>query len=371
MSKKRVLILGSNMMIIYHHRIDLIKALIAHDYEVCVVSPDGEEREFLLKEGCRVFILNIKNRSRNPFSDFRFYRILLKKIAEIRPDIVLTFYTKTNIYGGLASSSLKIPYIVNVTGLGTAVVGNGFLSNTVRKLYKKAVRKADLLFFQNDSNLQFFRERNILAVDFEILPGSGVNLTQFPLLDYPKSPDVEFLFLSRIMKEKGILEFIEAARVVIKSFPKTKFHVVGPFEDSILEKKIKKAESERIIIYHGKINNLNEILQNTHCTVLPSYYPEGMANVLLESSASGRPVITTDNPGCRETVDEGLTGFIVPIKDSKALADTMIRFINLPAKDKRELGLNGRHKMEREFNREVVTNAYLYAIDRIRNRESR
>lgn len=366
MSKKRVLILGSNMMIIYHHRIDLIKALFNHGYEVWIISPYGDEKKLLLEEGCSVILLNIKNRSRNPFSDYNLYRSLLKLIAQINPDIILTFYTKTNIYGGLAASKLKIPYIINVTGLGTAIAGKGIVSKAARMLYRQAVRNADLLFFQNESNLQFFRDRNMLEAPFEILPGSGVNLNQYHILKYPENKDVEFLFISRILKEKGIIEYIEAAKLVKQRYPATKFHVVGPFEDN-LKSYIKEAEEERLIKYHGKLNELHEILNKIHCTVLPSYYPEGMANVLLESAASGRPVITTNNPGCRETVDDNISGYIVPIKDIKSLADAMIKFIKLPLSEKIAMGMKGREKMEREFNREIVSNAYINALSRILN----
>lgn len=365
MRKKRVLILGSNMMIIYHHRIDLIKALIRDGNEVFVVCPDGEEKKLLSNEGCNLYLLNIKNRSRNPFSDYNLYHTLLNLIEEIKPDIILTFYTKTNIYGGLVASKLKIPYIVNVTGLGTAIVGNSILSKSVRFLYKKAVKNAHLLFFQNESNLCFFRDRKMLAGPFKILPGSGVNLNQFQVLEYPEKKNVEFLFISRILKEKGILEFIEGARLVKKKYPGTKFHVVGPFENNKLQATISNAESNGLITYHGKLNELQAILKETHCSVLPSYYPEGMANVMLESAASGRPVITTNNPGCRETVDENVSGYLVPAKDVKSLAETMIKFIELPQSRKKEMGIKGREKMEREFNRDIVTNAYIETITSI------
>ena len=352
------------MMIIYHHRIDLIKALLKEGYEVIVVCPEGEEKDKLMEAGCKVIIQNIKGRTKNPLKEIKIFIELLRICKSIKPDVILTFYTKTNIYGSMAARISGVPYVVNVTGLGSVLAKESFFSNITRKLYKMAICKASMVFFQNSSNQRFFKERKIYEGPFEMLAGSGVNLNQYSLLPYPSTDRIEFLFISRILKEKGIEEYIKAAEIVKEKYPDMIFHVVGPFEDDLVQF-IHEAEQNGVIQYHGKIDDITNLIKDVHCTVLPSYYAEGIANVLLESASSGRPVITTDLPGCRETVENGVTGYTVPAKDAETLAHAMIKFIELPLEKKRQLGLAGRKKMEKEFDRDNITRSYLEAVETI------
>lgn len=351
-------------MMIYHHRVDLISALLKKGYLVSVLAPDGKDSRRLREIGCEIFNLDIENRGTNIFNDAMLLKGMLRYVRKISPDIILTFYSKTNIYGGLVARFLKIPYIVNVTGLGSSLVAEGILASFMRRLYKNAVKDASLLFFQNQCNYDFFVDHKIYNGSFEMLPGSGVNLDYFSLLPYPEGNPVNFMFISRLLKEKGIEDYIEAAAIVKERYPESVFNVVGPFENE-LQQLIDEAGRRGVIRYHGSVDDSHEILESIHCTVLPSYYPEGMANVLLESAASGRPVITTDRPGCRETVEDGVTGFLVPPRQSRVLAETMMRFIELPFEKKQLMGIKGRKKMEREFDRRVVTNAYLKALSSI------
>lgn len=197
-----------------------------------------------------------------------------------------------------------------------------------------------------------------------MLPGSGVSLERYPVLPYPESDSVEFLFVSRILKEKGIEEYIYAADKIKEKYPDTVFHVVGPCDEKLKEK-VEDAAKAGLVSYHGKLYDLHDMIRRTHCTVLPSYYPEGMANVLLESSASGRPVITTALPGCGETVDHEVTGYVVRERDGESLAAAIERFILLDGDDKEKMGMAARKKMEREFNRDIVTREYMDIINEI------
>lgn len=351
-------------MALYNHRIELIKRLLSLGYKVIVVAPSGGEEKGIEEIGGKFIDTKIDTRGTNISHDIKLLSNLIKIIKEEKPAVVLTFYTKTNIYGGIACRLTHTPYIENITGLGSAVSKKGLMQKIVKSLYKSAIQKASIVFFQNTSNEHFFQNGNMCVKKSRLLPGSGVCLSRYLPLDYPSDDHFEFVFISRVLKEKGIEEYVKAAKIIKNKYPDTVFHVVGP-ADKVLTQYLKEAEKEGIIIYHGKTFNTIPYLQRTHCTIFPSYYAEGMANVLLESASSARPIITTARPGCGETVDDGVTGFIVKEKDYLDLVNKIEKFINLPYKDKKEMGLRGREKMEREFDREIVINAYTEEIEKI------
>ena len=361
---RKILIVGTNMMNIYHHRLELIQTLINSNYDVVVAAPKGGEEVGLKKIGCKFIHTPVDNRGTNIKNDLGLLRNLVKICRKEKPDVILTFYTKTNIYGGLVARMLKIPYVENITGLGSSLAGGGKIFKIMSFLYKEAVKSSFIVFFQNQSNYKFFTEKKLYKGRSKLLPGSGVSLERYVELPYPKSDTVEFLFISRILKEKGIEEYLKAAEIIKRKYPKSIFHVVGPCEPQY-ENIIHKADSEGIIQYHGKLYDVKNILNSTHCTVLPSYYPEGMANVLLESAASGRPIITTKLPGCGETVENNVTGFTVEEKNVDALVKALEKFILLKAEEKEKMGKEGRRKMEKEFDRNVVTKEYMRIIEEI------
>lgn len=363
MTTPTILIVGTDMMALYNHRLELIERLISLGYGVTVVAPRGGEEKNLENIGVKFIDTKIDTRGTNPKNDLKLLRELIAIIRRERPGIVLTFYTKTNIYGGIACQITHTPYIENITGLGSAVSRRGPLHKFMKALYKFAIAKASIVFFQNKSNEAFFRSGMTPVKRSRLLPGSGVCLTRFVPLEYPADGKFEFLFISRVLKEKGIEEYINAAKLIQQKYPGTMFHVVGPANEE-LTSYLKQAEVAGVIKYHGKTFDTTQYIKRTHCTVFPSYYAEGMANVLLESASSARPIITTGRPGCGETVEDGVTGFIVREKDYHDLADKMEKFILMPYEEKREMGLKGREKMVREFNREIVINAYVEEIDK-------
>lgn len=362
----KVLIVGTNTMALYNHRRELIMRLREDGLEVVIVAPSGGEERELISMGCKFINTSIDTRGLNVLHDIKLLLRLVSIIRKERPDVILTFYTKTNIYGGMAARITRTPYIENITGLGTALAHEGFSQKSMLALYRIALKKAGMIFFQNKQNEDFFHSRGIREDVGILLPGSGVSLRRYQPLPYPEGDDVEFLFISRVLKEKGIYEYIEAARQIRREFPNTKFHVAGP-ADHDYQDAIAKAVSEGLIIYYGKVYDIHPLLEMTHCTVFPSYYPEGMANILLESSASGRPVITTDCPGCGETLTDGVTGYVVRPHDADDLVDKMRTFIRLPYSDKKNMGLAGRKKMEAEFDRDIVIDEYLNQITKILN----
>lgn len=361
---KKVLILVNHDVVIYNFRKELVERLLEDKYEVCISSPYGERIDDLVKMGCRYIEAKIARHGTNIIDEFKLLHYYKKIIKEIKPDVVLTYTIKPNIYGGMICRVLKVPYIANITGLGTAVENKGLMQNTTTLLYKIAFNKINCLFFQNNENMQFFVDKNIAVDKHRLVPGSGVNLEHFNVLDYPSDETIEFAFISRIMKEKGIDQYIEAAEYIRNKYPNTRFHICG-FCEEAYEEKLKELQDQGIINYHGMQRDVRKILAITHCTIHPTYYPEGMSNVLLESSACGRPIITTNRSGCRETVDDGVNGFIVKQQNSKDLIEKVEKFLKLSYEEKKQMGLAGRKKVEKEFDRQIVVEAYMEEIDKI------
>jgi galacturonosyltransferase len=230
-------------------------------------------------------------------------------------------------------------------------------------LYKVAFKKVNCIFFQNTENRQFFIDNNIAVDKHRLIPGSGVNLEQFQVLEYPPKNFIEFVFISRIMKQKGIDEYLESADYIRRKYPNTKFHICGFCEEEY-EGKLKKLQDQGIIEYHGMMRDVRTILEKTHCIVHPSYH-EGMANALLESAASGRPVSASNISGCLETFDEGISGFGFEVKNTTDLIDKLIKFIELSYEQKKAMGIAGRKKMEKEYDRNIVVKAYIEEIEKI------
>lgn len=359
---KKVLFLVNHDVVIYNFRKELVERLIEEGYEVIISSPYGPKIDELINMGCVYSEIDIERHGTNPLQDKELYKYYKKIIKKHRPDVVLTYTIKPNIYGAMAAKKYGISCIANITGLGTAFGKKGIIQKFLILLYKISFSKIYKVFFQNKEDMNFFKEKKIALGKYGLLPGSGVNTTYFNYLDYPRSKKIKFVFISRVMKEKGIEEFLEAAEVINKKYPNTEFHICGFVEDEYKEK-ISELSKKEYIIYHGMVSDIRKILENTNCTIHPSYYPEGMSNVLLESASSGRPIISTDRSGCREVVDNGINGFIVKQRNVNSLIEKIELFLKLTYEEKKDMGIAGRIKVEKEFNREIVVKQYLLAIN--------
>lgn len=359
----KILILANNDIGLYKFRKELIEELVK-DNEVFISLPGGEFVKDLVNIGCIFINTKINRRSTNPFADLKLMVDYKKIFREVKPDVVLSYTIKPNIYGGIICRITKTPYISNITGLGTALENSGFLQNVTILLYKLALKKARCVFFQNRENADFMNRKSIIRGKQRIIPGSGVNLDCFKILDYPNDKNTNFLFISRIMKEKGIEQYIETAKYISKKYPFTRFHVCGFCEEDY-EEILEDLQKRGIIIYHGMVRDVREVLKETHCTIHPSYYPEGMSNVLLESAACGRPIITTNRSGCKEIVDDGINGYLVEQMNTQDLIEKVEKFINLSFDEKMQMGLAGRSKVEKEFDRQIVINAYFEELKSI------
>jgi len=360
---KRVLILGNSGLVVFGMRGELIQRLVKEGYDVVTSFPNGVlgEGEALAKEyACSFTETSIDRRGTNIFRDAALLHSYFNLIKAAKPDVVLTYTVKCSIYGGIACRWLKIPCIVNITGLGKGLAEGGLRQKLLVMLYKIAVRSA-YVFFQNQSDRQFFLDQGIRFEESYLLPGSGVNLKKYSPLPYPKDDKTVFTYIARVMKTKGIDEFLAAAEAIRQDHSNVEFHICGYYEDDY-KTVIEKAQESGLITYHGLVSDVRHYEAVSHCIVLPTYHPEGVSNVLLEAAACARPIITTNRPGCAEVLDDGINGYFVKEKDSQDLVRVMRKFMALPWEARRDMGLAGRAKVEREFDRQIVVEKYMNQI---------
>lgn len=362
-----ILILVNHEVVIYNFRLELVERLLADGYEVHISSPYGERIDELIALGVVYHEITIDRHGMNPVKDF-FVLMEYKKLCfAIRPIAVLGYTIKPNIYGAIAAKWARVPFIANITGLGTAVENNGWKQKITILLYKVAFTKVQRIFFQNEENREFFLRKRIAIDKYKLLPGSGVNLDRYPVSPLPECGDgktgapVKFAFISRIMKEKGIDQYLAAAELVKKKYPATEFHVCGYCEMEY-HGRLKEMNEAGIVKYHGMIRDVSNFISGIHCVVHPTYYPEGLSNILLESCSSGRAIITTERSGCREVVIDRINGYMVPEKNVKELVLAIEKYIKLSKKEKTAMGLEGRKFVERNFNRQIVVDNYIEEI---------
>nr|WP_263324288.1 glycosyltransferase family 4 protein [Neobacillus sp. Marseille-Q6967] len=364
---KKVIILSNHHSYTYNFRKEIIQKLIEKNYKVYLVLPYGEKVELLKEMGCEYIDLPLDRRGMNPIADFKLLLSYYQIIKKIKPDVVLSYTIKPNIYGGLVCRFNTVPLIANVTGLGTAVESKRLVQKILILLYRLAFKKINCIFFQNKSNKQFFEGKRIGSGKGKIIPGSGVNLNYYSFQEYPNDNGlIKLLFIGRIMKDKGIEELIESAISIKKAYKNVQFDAIGFYENDY-ETKAKELKELGVINFLGVKDNVHDYIKKCNAVILPSHH-EGMANVLLEAASTGRPVIASNIPGCKETFDEGVSGLGFEVKNSTALTDVLNKFINLPYYEKKEMGLAARKKVEREFDRNIVVNAYIKEIDRIINK---
>ena len=358
----RILILTNYDGGLYLFRRELLEELLAHGDEVHVSLPLGAFSGKLEAMGCKLIDTPLERRGMNPLADIALYRMYKRIIQEVRPDVVFTYTVKPNVYGGLACQRNKVPYLSNVTGLGTAIENGGILQRITLFLYRQGLKGARHVFFQNQSNLDFMVTKGIVERGREhLLPGSGVNVEHFAYREYPPVSDkVNFLFIGRIMKDKGVDELLEVFQKLHDSKAPVSLTVLGNY-DGPYKETIEKAHHSGVINYIGAVEDVRPYVESSHCIVLPSYH-EGMSNVLLESSSMGRPVITTRVPGCLETFAEGVTGFGCEAKSSESLLEAVERFLSLSAEKREAMGRAAREKMVSEFDRRQIIAAYMNAL---------
>lgn len=349
----QILILANHSGGLYDFRKDLIAELKTHA-SVAVAVPHNDRWDELNGLADRVIELPIDRRGMNPLHDGKLFRQYRAILGEIKPDLVLTYTIKPNIYGGLACRMAHIPYAVNITGLGSAIENGGWLKNFVLALYRPALKGARVVFFENAGNRDTLAATGVVPKGRDVvLHGAGVNLEDYPCQPYPQAGPVRFLFVGRVMHEKGVDELFAAAKRMKQQYgEQVEFHMVGSFEEAY-KPVMDQLEQAGVVKYHGYQSDMKPFYAMAGCVVLPSYH-EGMSNVLLEAAASGRPLITSDIPGCREAVENGVSGYLCPAKDADALYEAMRRFAALSVEQRSQMGRCGRERMEQQFSKTAV-----------------
>lgn len=359
----KILILTNNDIGLYKFRRELLQMLIDDGHTVNLSLPKGDYISEFLQMGCHFSETAIERRGMNPIREIELFFRYLIIFKTFRPDIILTYTIKPNIYGGIISKCYKKNFIVNITGLGSSLMNNKIKSFFIRQLYKIGISGAKCIFYQNASNLNFFSKHRIIGKKNILIPGSGVNLNEHKFETYPESKlPIVILFVGRIMREKGVNELFQSITEIKKKYSNVIFKIAGDYEDGF-EELVQKLQKENIIEYLGFQKNVHELLKVSFALVLPSYH-EGLSNVLLEAAACGRPVLASDIPGCRETFEEGKTGMKFKAKSVEDLKRVLVNFIDLPYEQKKIMGIQGRKKMEREFDRNLVLKAYMNEINR-------
>ena len=360
---KKILILANSASGLYDFRNELLQKLL-ESYEVHVSVPDEETVPQLAQEGCKVHHTSIDRRGVNPVKDMGLLLSYWKLMRKVKPDVVLTYTIKPNIYGNLCCRLKRIPYIANITGLGSVFENGGLVQKLVVFLYKLSLKKASCIFFQNKKNQEIFEQYGILEGKNRLVPGSGVNLDRHSFEEYSsKEEKMIFLYVGRIMKEKGMDELLYAAKMISAEYPHAVFRLVGNYEDDYKDI-VEHYEKDGILELIGYQKEIHPYYKDAAAVLMPSYH-EGMSNVILEASATGRPILASDIPGCREGFEDGITGFGFPPRDKEALVDAICRFIKLPYEEKVQMGRNARVKMEREFDRNQVVAAYMEEINAV------
>ena len=354
---KRVLVLANFDVGLYKFRKDLLQAMLDTGFEVWISLPNGAFIPPLEAMGCRFVETAVDRRGMNPIRDLKLLGRYLDLLRQVQPDLVLTYTIKPNIYGGLACWLRRIPYAANITGLGSAIEGGGMVRKLVLVMYRMALKKAKTVFFENAGNCaHLLRAKVLKEAQAQVLPGAGINLADYPCQPYPGDGSVHFLFVGRIMKEKGVDELFEAAaRIKKMDQEKVVFDLVGLFEESY-EAKIRQLQEAGTVVFHGYQADVKPFYEAAHCVVLPSYH-EGMSNVLLECAATGRPLITSRIHGCMEAVVEGKSGLLCEPKDADSLYAAMKQFLALPHQDRAAMGQAARAHMETVFDKKKVVEA--------------
>ena len=359
----KITLIGNSDLVLYNFRKELISSLINNNHEVIIICPNGKKVNLLISLGAKHINWSVNRHSKNPFIEIYSLYALNNILKKLNSDFVLSFTIKPNIYSGILSRFYKFKHIPNITGLGQVFSRKNLTRFLIIILYKISFKFSKIIFLQNSSDLNLFKSLKIYTNKLQLLPGSGVNIDEFSYTEYPSDQKgIKFLYLGRIMKEKGFDLYTEAAKI-IKSGQKNIEFIVCGFPEKGYESILNKAINEGIIHFKGNLIDIRPIIKLCHCLIQPSFYPEGISNVVLEASSMGRPVITSDNVGCGELVIDNKSGLIFEKKNLTDLVFKINKFINLSFENKLELGLNSREIMVKNYNRSIIVLTYLNIIE--------
>jgi len=364
-----VLIVVNSAWNLVNFRASLIKDLNDKGFHVVALAPIDIDHFRIESLGCEFHEIKMLPNSLNPWCDLSFMMQVMWLMRTSRAKVCLFFTAKPNVYGSLSAKFLRVPYLNNISGLGSVFIGQGWLVKLMKFLYRVALSRSSCIFFQNpdDRNL-FVQERIVRLEQTKLLPGSGVNLDQFKPsgLIRTNGQPFSFLLIARMIKDKGVVEFIEAAKLVNQSFPDIEFRLLGFLgvqnPTAISKQQIDEWTQLPFIRYLGATEDVRPFIEQSDCVVLPSYR-EGTPKVLLEAAAMAKPIIATNVPGCKEVVEDGITGFLCKSKSHADLAKKMCQMIGLSSAQHALMGKLGRIKMEQQFNERIVIDHYLTSLN--------
>lgn len=373
MSKPLIALITNNDDDIYCFRKELIEGLIAEGYDMLISCPNGPKFELMNTIQYVYDDPVIDRRGTNVIADSKLFLHYKKLFKKYRPAVVLTYTAKPNVYASVAARQLNIPYINNVTGLGSVLNKSGLMRAFIMTLFKTAYRGAACVMFQNSTNMQLALASGMIKGDYKLIPGSGVDTERYPLQPYPEGGNgvdgetIVFNYIGRILHDKGVDDYIEAAKQIKKKYPNTEFNMIGFIEptENHYEKELEDLGKQGIVSYRGSQKDVKPFIARSHAIIHPSTYGEGMSNVLLENASSGRFIITTDNPGCKETVIDGKTGFIYRGGNVDELVNKIEDFLVMDNETRKVMGKAGRKYVEENFSRSIVVEAYKEKIKEI------
>lgn len=360
--KKKILFLANHFITLFSFRKELIEKLLEDGHEVYLSIPEDDDHYFE-NLGCHIILTEINRRGVNPKNDLKLIAFYKKIIPQINPDIIFSYTIKPNIYGCLISGK-KYKQICNITGTGGTFLEENMLAKMCKVLYRCSVRRCYKVFFQNAGDRDYFIKNNLVYNNYEMLPGSGCNLEEHPYQIMPDDEVTRFIFIGRVMKLKGIDEYLAAARIIKKKYPNTEFLIAGWNEEDEYKKIVEDYQNRNLVNYIGFRNDLGEWIQKCHCAVLPSHGGEGVPNALLESAASGRACIGSKINGTMDVIEDGKTGYLFETGNAQSLADQIEKFLALSLKEKTAMGKAGREKIEREFDRQIVIRKYCDEVEK-------
>ncbi len=369
--KHLIALLTNNDDDVYCFRKELIEDIISAGYEMLISCPDGEKFELMKNIEYRYDDPVIDRRGTNIVADAKLFIHYFKLFLKNKPSVVLTYTAKPNVYAGIAAYLLGIPVISNVTGFGSVLNEGSLKQKLIMTLFKFSFRRSACVMFQNSTNMKLAEDSGMVKGEYRLIPGSGVNTERYPLQPYPDGGNgkdgekVVFNYIGRILHDKGVDDYIEAAKRIKAEYPNTEFNMLGFIEPTEIhyEKLLSDLEEKDILKYRGSQKDIKPFVAASHATIHPSTYGEGMSNVLLESASSGRPIVSTDNPGCQETFIDGETGFIYHGGDVDALCEQIKKFLALPNDERKSMGEKGREYIKANFSRKIVVEAYLEKIN--------
>ncbi|EKO3977148.1 glycosyltransferase family 4 protein [Vibrio fluvialis] len=363
-----VAITSNTSWYLYNFRKNTIISLINNGFQVIAIAPkDGYSRK-LFELGCDFIHVDIDQGGTNPIKDIKTLIRFSSVYSKVKPSVVLNFTPKNNIYGTLAAKLCRAKVINNIAGLGMVFINESITAKVARFLYKISQRKADKIFFQNEDDRKLFLDNKLADVSItERLPGSGVDLTRFTLQPAADDGVVRFLLVARMLYDKGIGHYVDAARALkAKHGDGVEFQLLGFVgvnnPSAITESEMQAWVDDGIVNYLGVSDNVEEDIAKVDCMVLPSFYREGVPKSLLEAGAMGKPIVTTDNVGCRETVDDGVNGYLCELRSTESLIEKLELMIQMTHEQRLEMGRQSRLKIEREFDEQIVINKYLDAV---------